>query len=47
MEFKKDTMNFGICLGVLHHTHNIETGLKKCSMMLKKFTIFNLFILCF
>ncbi len=44
MEFKENTMNFGICLGVLHHTHNIETGLKKCSSMLKKDSPFLIYL---
>lgn len=44
MQFKKNSMNFGICLGVLHHTHNIEMGLQKCSFMLKKNSPFLIYL---
>jgi ubiquinone/menaquinone biosynthesis C-methylase UbiE len=38
------SMDFGICLGVLHHMHNIDIGLKKTSEMLKKDSPFLLYL---
>jgi len=44
MKFPSESMDFGICLGVLHHTHNINLGLKKSAEMLKKDSPFLLYL---
>jgi len=35
-KIKKNSQDFGYCLGVLHHTSDINVGLKFCNRILKK-----------
>lgn len=35
-KLKKNSQDFGYCLGVLHHTSNVIEGLKFCNKILKK-----------
>ncbi len=44
LNIKKESMDFGFSLGVLHHTENPLDGLKKCNNILKKNSPFLLYL---
>ena len=41
---KKNSQDFGFCLGVLHHTYDVEKNLKICTSFLKKDSPFLLYL---
>jgi len=44
IEINNNSQDFGYCLGVLHHTNELNTGLKFCNKILKKNSPFLIYL---